>query len=216
MIRAVLFDLDGTLLDTSEGIIDSVQHTITTLSLPTIPLENLLQFVDPPIQNSLIDHYGLSPDEAQNGATIFRDYYKSKALFKAAIYPGIFDLLEYLKKNGILIGVATYKREDYAIELLKHFKIADFCQVIHGADNYNKLTKADIIQLCISELHVGKENVVFVGDTEHDAKGAKDVGTKFIAVTWGFGIKKEDNLDYPFIAISNTIEQLIESINKEL
>lgn len=216
MIKAILFDLDGTLLDTSEGIMDSVQHTITILNQPQLSKDKLLQFVGPPIQNSLINHLGLSPEDAQKGAIVFRDYYKSEALYKATVYSEIFDLLQYLKELGILIGVATYKREDYAIDLLKYFRIADFCQTIHGADNYNKLTKADIIDLCISDLKVEKKGIVLVGDTIHDAKGAKNAGIKFIAVTWGFGFKEEDIVDYPHIAKCNTIQQLINTINKEL
>lgn len=209
MIKAVLFDLDGTLLDTSEGIMDSVRYTIDTLGYSPLPSESLLKFVGPPIQNSLMTQIGLSSEEAQKGATIFRDYYKSKALFKAKVYSGIIDILEYLNKNDILIGVATYKREDYAIDLLKFFKIAEYCNVIHGADNYNQLTKADIVELCVSELGVAKEEMVLIGDTEHDAKGAKGAGIKFIAVTWGFGYKQGDSINYSHIGIVNSTDCLI-------
>lgn len=215
MIHAVLFDLDGTLLDTSEGIIESVRYTIEELGYPALKEETLLRFVGPPIQNSLMNYLGLSHEDAQHGANIFRDYYKSKALFKATLYSGIFDLLFSLKSKGVKIGVATYKREDYAINLLEHFKIADLCDVIHGADNNNRLTKASIVELCLNELEVDRTSIVLVGDTEHDAKGAKESGIRFIAVGWGFGFKqKKDVVDYPYIAFANFPGDILGILNE--
>jgi len=211
MIKAVLFDLDGTLLDTSEGIIESVRYTIAQLGHEPLSNETILKFVGPPIQNSLITYVGLSAEEAQIGANIFRDYYKKNALFKASLYPGIKKLLVELKNKGIKIGIATYKREDYAIDLLKFFGIINYFNVIHGADNENKLTKADIVEICISELNEDKSNVLLVGDTIHDAKGALNSGVGFIAVTWGFGYKPLDNrIEYPYIAIVDNTAEIVE------
>ena len=147
MIKAVLFDLDGTLLDTSRGILESVAHTIHKLGLPMLPQEIMLNFVGPPIQNSLMKYCGLNVADAQMAANLFRDYYKESALFEAKPYDGIFELLNALQERQIKIGVATYKREDYAIQLLSHFGIASYCQVMHGADNNNILSKADISSL---------------------------------------------------------------------
>jgi len=203
-IEAILFDLDGTLLDTSEGIRHSVRYALEKLGLPQPSDERIREFVGPPIQESLQRYAGLSIEEAQVGANIFRDFYKKEALFEASLYDGIISLLERLKKDGIKIAVATYKREDYAIDILRHFGIASYCDVIHGADNENRLTKADIINLCCAELDVPKNNIVLVGDTEHDAKGAAEAGVRFCAVTWGFGYTRSDTRSkYPIDFICN-------------
>lgn len=216
MINAVLFDLDGTLLDTSEGIIDSVSYTIRQLGYQALPESTLLKFVGPPIQNSLITHLGITQEEAQNCANIFRNYYKTKALFKANLYPDVLVLLQSLKSDGIKVGVATYKREDYAIELLNHFGIADYCDVMHGADNDNVLTKADIVELCIKEMGVDKSSIVLVGDTEHDAKGANDADVGFLAVTWGFGYSPDNQVtNYPYRAFIENPLQILTFINRE-
>lgn len=212
MIKAVLFDLDGTLLDTSEGIMDSVRYTIAQLGYEQLPIETILKFVGPPIQTSLITHLGISIDEAQRGANIFREYYKNNALFKACIYPGIIAMLNNLKTKDIKIGVATYKREDYAIDLLKHFGIAEYCDVIHGADNENILTKADIVEMCITEMGENKSSVVLVGDTDHDAKGAYEAHVGFIAVTWGFGYTDNSPISYPNIKIVTDTENLAKTL----
>lgn len=200
MIKAILFDLDGTLLDTSEGIMHSIRHTLKTLGYDELPDATILKFIGPPIQNSLMTYMGASSEEAQKGANIFREFYKTKALFEAFPYDGIMNVLRDLKSDGFRIGVATYKREDYAIKLLNHFGISEYCDVIHGADNENKLTKANIVDLCCKELDVEKKYIVLVGDTEHDARGAMEAGVKFIAVTWGFGFNTSDLIiDYPVL-----------------
>lgn len=198
MIKAVLFDLDGTLLDTSEGIKHSVRYTLLKMGYNELPEETILKFVGPPIQNSLMTYCGVDADEAQRGANVFREFYKNQALFEASLYDGIIDLLKELKSRSIRIGVATYKREDYALDLLEKFKIANYCDVIHGADNNNVLTKADIVEKCISELGANKEYTILVGDTDHDAKGAAEANVKFVAVSWGFGYDKNNKcIDYP-------------------
>lgn len=205
MTKAVLFDLDGTLLDTSNGIRESVKYTIDRLGLPELSESTILKFVGPPIQDSLMQYCGLSSKSAQQGAQIFRDYYKNEALYQASLYPGVYPTLLELKNSGIKIGVATYKREDYAIKLLDYFGIAEICDVIHGADNENKLNKAAIIEKCIAELGADKSETVLIGDTEHDAKGAMEAGVGFIAVTWGFGYKNEKEMEnYPVKAVVNS------------
>lgn len=194
-ITAILFDLDGTLLDTSEGIRHSVRYTLNQLQLPQPSDDRIGEFIGPPIQESLMRYAGLTLEDAQKGANIFRDFYKREALFEASVYDGVFPILEQLRKEGFKIGVATYKREDYAIDILRHFGISTYCDVIHGADNENKLSKADIIGLCCNELGEDKDNTLLVGDTEHDSKGAALSGVHFCAVTWGFGYTDNSVLD---------------------
>ena len=197
-IKAILFDVDGTLLNTSEGLFRSVHYILDYLHLPQPTNEQLREFIGPPMQESLMRYGGLSKEEAQEGANVFRDFYKHKALFEASVYDGIIPALEQLRKLGFRIGVATYKPADYALDILVHFGIAPLCDVIHGADNENQLTKADIIQMCIDELGGGKDGTILVGDTEHDAKAAAMAGIKFCAVTWGFGYSRSSiKSEYP-------------------
>lgn len=189
----VIFDLDGTLLDTTEGILASVQHTIRKLALPQLPREALLTFIGPPIQDSLAHCYGLEGEALQNAANLFRADYSQRNLLKAHPYEGIFDLFETLAARGIQTAVATYKREDYARELLCHFGFDRYTQNMYGADSRNQLRKSDIILRCLS--HAGLDDLsgaVMIGDTIHDAKGAAGVGLDFIAVTYGFGYKRGD------------------------
>lgn len=213
MINAVLFDLDGTLLNTTEGVLESAIYAAKKLGYEELPYETMLSFVGPPIQNSFMKWYGCDSDKAQEAANVFRSYYKENALFKASLYPGIIDLLLELKNRDVKIGVATYKREDYAISILEHFGIAPFCQTMHGADNFNKLTKADIVNICINELSSNKKDVVLVGDTEHDAKGAEEAGVPFFGVTFGFGFHSPADVNvFPNIGYADKAIDIIKAI----
>lgn len=190
MIENVIFDLDGTLLDTRDGIIESVKHTAEVLGYKELPYTELLSFVGPPIQQSFMTHYGCDEDTAQEAAGVFRDYYRTAALLKAVPYEGVYELCRELKNHRIRMSVATYKREDYALTLLRHFRFDEYCDPIHGADGENKLKKKDIVQMCMGEMGAEHGNTVLIGDTEHDQTGAKDAGIGFIAVTYGFGFRK--------------------------
>lgn len=213
-MKAVLFDLDGTLLDTTEGVLESAIYAAKILRYEELPHEQMLSFVGPPIQNSFMKHYGCSIERAQEAANIFRTYYKENALFKAQLYPGMIDVLEKMQEKGVKIGVATYKREDYAISILEHFGIAPFCISMHGADNYNKLTKADIVNLCINEMTTHRDDVILVGDTEHDAIGAKTAGVVFLGVTYGFGFKSKEDVDeYPNIGCANSTYEILKYLD---
>lgn len=191
----VIFDVDGTMLDTTEGVLSSVKYTIDKFGLDKLSDEKLSAFIGPPIQDSFALNYGLSGDILQELATVFRNRYKDYDLLKAEPYDGIYDVFDVLEKNGIKTAVATYKREDYALTLLKHFVFDRYTQIMHGGDHFNKLKKCDIIEKCIDESSIkDKSRIVMVGDTPNDAIGAEKIGIDFIAVTFGFGFKTEEEL----------------------
>lgn len=203
MISCVIFDVDGTLLDTSEGIAESVRHTVRQLSLKEISRETVLKFIGPPVQESFKKYCSLGDAQAREAAGVFRDYYKEHALFRARPYEGIFELLELLKNSGCRIGAATYKREDYAVRLLEHFSFERYAGVIHGSDGCGVLSKADIIRKCMDELGEDREKCVAAGDTRHDAAGAESAGIGFIAVTYGFGFRSGSDIeDYPCLGVA--------------
>ncbi len=213
MTSFVSFDLDGTLLDTSEGISQSVRYTIDKMGLALPANVGMDFFIGPPIQMSLQRCFGVDEATAQQGAELFRSYYKTEALFLAKPYEGVFELLEELRFRHIKIGVATYKREDYALEILRHFHISDYCNAMCGADNNNQLTKSDIIRNSCIMAGVASRDTLYVGDTLHDAKGAFEAGTPFVAVTWGFGFNNDNySSDYPIECFVNKPVEILDII----
>lgn len=210
----VIFDVDGTLLDTSDGVLAAVRYTIDEMGYEKIDDDTLSSFIGPPIQNSFASIYGLKGDILQTIATVFRDRYKDYDLLKAAPYDGVFDMLKKLSEHNIISAAATYKREDYATTLLKHFKFDDYMGIMHGGDHENKLKKKDIIEICIDDSGItDKSRIVMVGDTDHDALGAEQVGIDFIAVTFGFGFKnKEDANRVNHVGVADTAYKILDYI----
>lgn len=183
-----IFDLDGTLLDTSPGILKSVEYTIRHFGFSPVPKKLLSSFIGPPIQDSFARIYGLSGSILQEIATVFRADYSCNNLLKAKPYNGIYELFDRLYRIGIKIAVATYKREDYAVKLLKSFGFNRYTDIIYGGDHENELKKKDIIVKCIKAAGIrDNADVIMVGDTLHDALAAMDIKLDFIAVTYGFG-----------------------------
>lgn len=191
-----VFDVDGTLLDTTEGVLASVKYTVKHFGFTEPPYESLIGFIGPPIQDSFAKTYGLSGDILQEIATVFRNRYKDVDLLKAVPYPGIFELFGELSESNIQPAIATYKREDYALAILKHFGFDKFTSIMFGGDHENKLKKRDIILKCIEAAGItDMSRVIMIGDTMNDAAGAKSLGVDFAAVTYGFGFKDRQELE---------------------
>lgn len=202
--------MDGTLLDTSGGVVKSVEYLIKELSLPQITEEVKRSFIGPPIQDSLKRVYHMDEGQVRAATKVFRDRYSTVDLCIAREYAGIRDLLRYLRQKGIKTGVATYKRQDYAEKILRAFHIAELCDCIYGADYDGKYTKQDIIELCIAQIGDGdKSHTVMIGDSEYDALGAQKAGVDFIGVTYGFGFGcAGDIAGYPYVAAAADVTEL--------
>ncbi len=209
-MEAVLFDLDGTLMDTSEGVLESFFYVIDRLNYPVVPQNEVKSMIGTPVQEWFKKFYGVDNEIAQYATELFREHNLKYSSTKATVYSGVYELLEELLNRNIKIGVATYKREDCAFLLLQNFGILKYCSSFHGADNYNKLSKMDIINICLDELVVNRENVVIVGDTAFDAQGAFNAGIQFIGVTYGLGFKNLEEIEkYPHIGFVDNIADVI-------
>lgn len=208
--KLVIFDVDGTLLNTTEGVLSSVNYTIHKAGLR--PLENdvLEQFIGPPIQDSFAKFYGITQKEKlQELAGIFRNQYKNVDLLKAVPYEGIYEVFDVLKENGLKIAVATYKRQDYTDIILHHFGFDQYTDVIYGADHENKLKKKDIIELCLKKTGIAPKEAVMIGDTVHDAQAASALAMDFLGVTYGFGFKKaQDVAEYTALQAADTVKDI--------
>lgn len=209
-----VFDVDGTLLDTTEGVVSAVKYTIDKMGFEPLSENKLLEFIGPPIQDSFANTYGLDGDILQDIATCFRNRYKEHDLLKAKPYDGIYDVFDKLLDNGVKLAVATYKRQDYAETILQHFGFDKYTNILYGADHENKLKKVDIIKKCMDDLGVTDyTNAVMIGDSDNDAIGAKQIGMDFIAVTYGFGFKSaEDACKFNRCEVADTTYDIIDVI----
>lgn len=190
-----IFDLDGTLLDTSEGVINSVKHVIKEMGLPMPSKEILNSFIGPPVSESLYSVFRLAPKDIQYGTELFRNHYKNLDLLKAIPYKGIYEVFNSLVEWEIIPAVATYKRQDYTDKLLRHFKFHQYTDILYGSDFDGKLKKKDIIVKCLEKGGIyNRQRAVMIGDTIYDAIGAHELSMDFIGVTYGFGFKTKEEI----------------------
>lgn len=189
----VLFDLDGTLLDTSPGVFNSVRYAEEQLGLSKCSYEKLKRFVGPPPSEMYMQVHGLSRENAEKAVAFHRVYGKEKAVYEAQKYDGMEQCLLTLKNAGFRLAVTTLKAEAAAHKILEHFCLAEYFDVILGMNDSETLTKADLINKARNMLGNGKS--VIVGDTIYDYKGAVDAGVDFIPVLYGFGFSSESEFE---------------------
>ena len=205
--KVVLFDLDGTLINTSEGIFNSVRHAEKMMGFDLVSDEQLNSFVGPPPVQSYMKNYGVTEEVAREATKYHREYGAKYGIYEAAVYQGIPELLETLKESGVKLGVCTLKRQDIAEKVLAHFKLLEYFDVVVGIDQQESLTKADTIDIALDAVkETNKENAALVGDSVYDAEGAEVAGVDFVGVLYGFGLKEEQR-DY------QTVQNVSELIN---
>lgn len=214
-IKAILFDLDGTLMNTKQGILLSLDQVIEKNGLEPIPFAQKKQFVGPPMKNSLMSYYGLTKTVAKKYAMEFRDLYAGDNCLLARTYPHMRRTLAHLKLEGYRLAVATYKREDVAKRVLDHFKLSCFFDIIYGTDFEANLTKSEILEKAIKDLGATSETAVMLGDTMGDAQAAQDVGCMFIPVTYGYGFIQEKQLgNLPHIGCCHSVDDIRDACKK--
>ena len=206
--KAILFDLDGTLTDSGEGIINCAILALEHYGLPIPSREDMRVFVGPPLAESFINH-GVPADKAEEAVAIYRSRYIPIGKFENNPYPGIRELLETLQNAGHKLYVATSKPEGMSIDILKHFDLDRYFTRICGASmDSSRNTKEAVIEY-LMETTGERENMVMVGDTIFDVLGAKHHGIPVIGVSWGYG-KVEEMEQAGADAIVHTMEELLE------
>jgi phosphoglycolate phosphatase len=205
----IIFDCDGTLLDTQEGILASVGYTIDTLRLkPLTPVE-MRTFLGPPLKESYGHYYPVEEPSLSTFIRTYRNHYTAHGLLLAALYPGIASLLDYLSQNTYALGVATNKRQDHIEKLLEHFDIARHFAAICGTDVASTKTKRDVLKDCLSLLSDTHTSCVLIGDSTHDAVGARQLDMDFIAVTYGYGFKTRlEAATFNPVYVCDSVEEL--------
>lgn len=184
----LLFDLDGTLVDTAEGVLKSVVHTLNAYGITVEDMQSLLPFMGPPISYSFRTFYGFSEEEAQKAVTIYRQRYSAKGQFECHVFPGIPELLGKLRERGHRLCVATSKPEPYAVAILERLEIAGLFDEIVGSDFAETLkTKSDVIEEVFRRTGIAdRSRVLMIGDRKYDILGAKESGIDCLGVYMGY------------------------------
>jgi phosphoglycolate phosphatase len=211
-MKAVFFDLDGTLTDSGEGIINCAILALEHFGLPIPSRDALRVFVGPPLDQSFINH-GVPADKTGEAIRVYRSRYTTVGKFENFPYPGVEELLQKLKNAGCRLFVATSKPEGMSVEILEKFGLAHYFEKICGATlDGSRSHKADVIAYLLSQVE-DVENVVMVGDTAFDVIGAKAHGIATIGVSWGYG-NVSDMTDAGAVSIAHSMDELYNQIMK--
>ena len=206
---SILFDLDGTLIDSEECITASVQFALNQLDIYENDEDILRSFIGPPLRDSFKKHHSLNDLQIEQARNDFKQYFLDHGLPKNYAYPGILELLWILRASGKFLIVSTTKPKDLAEEVLKHLDLLPFFKyIVGGTETGIKSTKSGIITESIGLIPSEfKGNIVMVGDYTGDIKGAKDNKIDSVAVTYGFG-KEQDLLETGPTYVANSVRDL--------
>ena len=211
-MKAVLFDLDGTLTDSGEGIMNCARLALSHYGIEVADESSLRVFVGPPLAETFLK-FGVPAEEVNHAIEIYRSRYIPIGKYENKPYPGIRELLEKLEAEGHRLYVATSKPETTSVDILEHFDLAKYFDIIAGASfDHARHSKALVIAYLLEQ--TGKNlDAVMVGDTAFDVIGAKSHGIPTVGVSWGYG-KVSDMEEAGAIGIAHTLDELYDLITK--
>lgn len=208
-----LFDLDGTLTNSEEGIIKAFHYTFEKMGMPDMNDEDLKEFIGPPLDETFRRRFNLYGEENEKAMSYFREYYRAKGKYENIPYTGIKELLQEVSKKATL-AVCTSKVLDQAQDIIKHYGLEYFTFIGGATIDSSRTKKYDIIEYTLEKLNVkDRSEVYMIGDRFTDINGAHRAGLKAIGVLYGFGSKEEleeCKSDY----IVETVEELKELLLK--
>ena len=191
MIQTIFFDLDGTLTDSAPGIIHSVQYALKKYGIEAEE-NDLRSFIGPPLVHSFQERFGFDHDKALEAVAYYREYFTAGGMFENSVYPGVEEMLQKLKKEGLMLAVATSKPEFFSKQILEHFALTRYFDFIGGAAmDETRTTKVEVLSYALQELQVDPAKAVMIGDRENDMEAASLLGTESIGVLYGYGSKEE-------------------------
>ncbi|MGL5259486.1 MAG: HAD hydrolase-like protein [Lachnospiraceae bacterium] len=196
MLEYILFDLDGTLTDSSEGITKSVQYALEKMGIVEHDLEKLRPFIGPDLRESFMEYYKLNKEEAEQAVAYYRERFIPIGIYENKLYDNIKDILMYCKSKGILMGIASGKPEKYIGIILDHFGIREFFSTYVGSSLDGSFgEKSEVIQEALKRMGLiekaNYENTLMIGDRKFDIIGAKENKLFSVGVTYGFPSENE-------------------------
>lgn len=210
MTRALIFDFDGTLFDTGEGIIRSVQYALERYGIYETDLVKLRKFVGPPLMDSFAELYGMSPEQAREAVALYRERYLPIGLLECAPYPGIPGLLERLRVKGFKLGVATGKPTAMAEQILSNHGMEHVFDCVYGSEPDGLHAKKEEAILAALEAlgltGAKKREALMIGDRKFDAEGAKKCGVDCVGVYYGYAEPGELERAGAVVTVNNVEE----------
>lgn len=207
--KYLLFDLDGTVIDNSEGVYKSFEYALNHYGIMVNNLEELSPVIGPPLKTSFMELYGFSAEKATEAVAKYRERYSVTGILECRVYEGIKELFEALYNRGYKLVLATSKPEVYARRILSHFELDKYFYFIAGAEIGGKMSeKEDVLEHILKSIdQIDVSDCLMIGDRKYDLIGAAQFGMDAMGVLYGFGDAKELGA-YPSVAIAETVEDI--------
>lgn len=191
--KCILFDLDGTLTDPCEGITKSVQHALLYFGIKETDMQKLTRFIGPPLKWAFSEYYGLSENDAATALVKYRERFSTVGWKENLLLDGAEDILKKLKKQGVIVCLATSKPYVFAQKILDLFDIEKYFDLAVGSElDGTRTDKADVVKYVLEHYpDIPKNQILMVGDRSHDVVGAHKNGVCCCGVLCGYGDHKE-------------------------
>ena len=189
----LLFDMDGMLVDTREGILKCAAHALSAFGIEVEDLSSLTKFVGPPLSYSFTEFYGLSPEDAKKAVAIYRERYSAKGQYECYVFDGVPEMLQALLNKGYRLCIATSKLESYAKSMLDRLGIGCYFEQVIGATPDEAIsTKDEVIEASLVRMGIAdRRKALMIGDRKHDVLGAKKCGLDSFGVYMGCAEESE-------------------------
>lgn len=190
----VIFDFDGTVTDTGEGILKSLQYSFEQMGDSVPDLSDLKKFIGPPIHYSFVTFYGVKEENVGKYIEKYRERYRKIGIYECCLYDGMLDTLKTLRENGIKIGIASSKPVSLIYDVMNYLKITELFDAVVGTqfDDSNHSGKKDLVLQSMEKLGAAdKDRVLMVGDRYFDIDGANGAGVDSCGVLFGYGNEQE-------------------------
>lgn len=207
--KYILFDLDGTVSESAEGIRYSLEKTLESLGAQPVDLSDYTKYIGPPLLDTLKNLCKLPDELCDKGYELYKNFYAEKGKLMNKPYDGIIPVLKELRKMGAKLAICTSKLEATAIEVVDELGLAQCFDAVAGSNrDSTRKDKKDLIPYALELLGGEKKDAVMLGDTWYDAKGAQECSVDFIACPYGYGAD-EAMAKYNPVAWASTPEEII-------
>lgn len=184
--QLIIFDMDGTLIDSGDVITNTINFVRKNLNLPSLQKGDMLSKLNNPDINSADYFYG-TKEFTKEQTELFTTYYDKNCVKDISLYDGIYNLLETLKNKGVILSVATNASQGFAIKMLKTLDIYKFFSYVIGADMVkNSKPKPDMLEKTLEKFNLKANDALLIGDSLKDIRAAKEINMQSILVNWGF------------------------------
>lgn len=184
----LLFDLDGTLIDSKQGITNSVKYALKYFGIQVKCIEDLYKFIGPPLRESFSQYYGFNKEDTEIAVTKYREYFLENGIYQNTLYAGVPEMLRKLKNANKNLIIATSKVEEYTKQILENLQISSYFSYVCGSTfDDSRSKKAQIINYILTTNNLSSKNTIMIGDRSHDIVGAKEMNLDSIGVLYGYG-----------------------------